>query len=191
MKFIKIVLVFVWMAAFSGLVGAKEGEVITQFKGWIGKNQKGYYLDASGWHYCFSDKGGSCGSKSLTTGRSSCTSNGFDIGASWSPPKVGGMSISGGYNRSWSACNNRSETITCAPNRGYKGRAVVNFSKRWGKIHVVGGENYLTLRSSCPAGWRSDWMGGSGWRCTYVGGSYDRDGYLPEWRGSSCQYNKI
>ena len=96
-----------------------------------------------------------------------------------------------GANHSWTACNIRSETVTCGPNKGYRGRAVINFSERWGKTHVLGGDTYLTLRSSCPAGWRSDWMGGSSWRCTYVGGSYTVEGYLPEWRGSSCQYSKI
>ncbi|HLO95378.1 MAG TPA: hypothetical protein VK195_13780 [Burkholderiaceae bacterium] len=188
MRFIKMLLVFVGIAAFCGISSAGNGDLNTQFRGWIGKDQKGYFLDTSQWHHCWGGQGGSCGSISLSTGNSTCHSQGFDIGGNWAPPQLGGMGIHGGYNRSWTACNNRSETVTCSPNPGWKGRAVINFSKRWGKMHVVGGDNYLTLKSSCPAGWRSDWMGGQRWRCTYTGGSYDRDGYLPEWRGSSCNY---
>lgn len=192
MKFIKIALLFVLVAAYSGLVGATEGTLNTQFWGWVGKNQHGYYLDGSDWHYCFNNSGGSCGTVALTTGHSQCRTTGFNIGGKWAiPTRVGGMEINAGANHSWTACNIRSETVTCGPNKGYKGRAVINFSERWGKTHVLGGDTYLTLRSSCPAGWRSDWMGGSSWRCTYVGGSYTVEGYLPEWRGSSCQYSKI
>src|SRR4051812_7933841 len=122
MKFLKIALLFVAVAS-SAIVSAREGVVNTQFQGWLGKNQHGYIMDHSDWHYCWSDTGGSCGSKSLTTGHSTCHSHGFDIGASWSPPQIGGMGISGSYSRSWTACNNRSETITCSPNKGYRGRA--------------------------------------------------------------------
>lgn len=188
MKFLKIALLFVLVAAYSGLVGATEGTLNTQFGGWIGKSQHGYYLDPSSWAECPSNKGGKCPSLGLTTGRSQCQTTGFNIGGKWKVPGPGGMEINGGANHSWTACNIRSETVTCSPDVGYKGRAVVHFSERWGRMRVLGGDNYLTLRSSCPAGWRSDWMGGSHWRCTYVGGSYDRDGYLPEYRHSACQY---
>ena len=190
MKSMKIAFLFVLMAAYSGLAGAQQ--LNTQFWGWIGKDQHGYYLDGSSWHYCFSDRGGSCGSVALTTGHSQCRTTGFNIGAKWAiPTKIGGMEINASANHSWSACNIRSETVTCSPKVGWKGRAVINFSERRGKMRVLGAENYLTLRSSCPAGWRSDWMGGPSWRCTYVGGAYTIEGYLPEWRGSSCQYDRI
>ncbi|MFT0175301.1 hypothetical protein ACLKMY_41880, partial [Paraburkholderia mimosarum] len=112
------------------------------------------------------------------------------IGAEWGIPiKIGGMAIKGRINSSWTACNIRSETVTCGPKPGWKGRAVINFSERWGKVHVTGGDDYSSLES-CPAGWRADWQGDMFWLCKYVGGTYDREGYLPEWRGSSCDYQR-
>ncbi|USX26027.1 hypothetical protein NHH73_26250 [Oxalobacteraceae bacterium OTU3CINTB1] len=190
MKSIKIVLLFVLMSVFSGMAGAQALD--TRFEGWLGKNQHGYYLDGSEWHYCFGNRGGSCGSVALTTGHSSCRTTGFNIGGKWAiPTRIGGMEVNASANRSWTACNIRSETITCTPNKGYKGRAVINFSERMGRIRVLGAQNYLSIDNDCPAGFRNDWLGGTSWRCTYVGGTYNVDGYLPEWRGSSCQYEKI
>ncbi|NUX59426.1 hypothetical protein [Paraburkholderia youngii] len=189
-KKILILLIAAWLDLYNGPVSAQT--LNTQFLGWIGKSQHGYSLDGSDWHYCFGGSGGSCGTVALTTGHSSCHTTSFNIGAQWGIPiKIGSMAIDVGINKSWTACNIRSETVTCGPNPGWKGRAVINFSERWGKVHVIGADNYLTLQSSCPAGWRSDWMGGWSWRCTYVGGAYDREGYLPEWRGSSCNYQRI
>ncbi|WP_156369584.1 hypothetical protein [Duganella sp. Leaf126] len=189
MKSIKYV-VLLWMAALCGLAGAQS--LNTQFQGWLGKNQHGYYLDGSEWHYCFSNQGGSCGSVGLTTGHSSCHTTGFNIGGKWAiPTRIGGMEINASANRSWTACNIRSETITCSPNKGYKGRAVINFSERYGRLRVTGGDTYLTIDNDCPDKWRADWLGGTSWRCVYVGGTYDTDGYLPEWRGSSCDYERI
>ena len=189
MKLLKTNLLFFCLLIFGSYAGAQT--LNTQFEGWIGKNQQGFFLDTSEWHYCFNSAGGNCGSVALTTGASTCHSQGFDIGGAWSPPKIIGLGIAGDYNRSWTACNSRSETISCSPNVGYKGRATVNFSQRWGTERVLGASNYLTSRASCPAGFRLDWLGGPSWRCTYVGGSYTKDGYLPEWRGSSCDYQKI
>lgn len=191
MKFIKIALLFAALAALSGFASAKEGVLNTQFQGWLGKNQHGYYLDPSSWAECSSTQGGSCPTVSRSTGHSQCRTQGFDIGGNWAPPQLGGMGIAGGYSKSWSACNTRSETVSCTPAVHYKGRAVIHFSQRWGREKVLGGDNYLTLRSSCPGGWRSDWMGGSSWRCTYVGGSYTRDGYLPEYRNAACEYQHL
>ena len=97
MKFLKIALLFVLVAAYSGLVGATEGTLNTQFWGWVGKNQHGYYLDGSDWHYCFNNKGGSCGTVALTTGHSQCRTTGFNIGGKWAiPTRVGGMEINAG-----------------------------------------------------------------------------------------------
>lgn len=190
-KFAKIVLSSICLSvvAFSCHAG---GELNTRFEGWLGKNQKGHYLDTSNWHYCFNNEGGSCGSVALNTGSSTCHTTGFNIGTKWAvPTRVGGLEINSGFNKSWTACNVRSETVTCSPNRGWKGRAVINFSERWGRVRVLGGETYFQRSSQCPAGWKSEWMGGPSWRCTYTGGQYTRDGYLPEWRGSSCNYQRI
>ena len=183
---IKIAL-FVLMAAGSGVAGAEE-MLNTQFGGWIGRNQHGYIMDPSTWHHCFSKWGGGCGTVGKTTGSSDCRTTGFNIGAKWAiPTRIGGMEVNASANRSWTACNIRSETVTCSPNVGYKGRAVVNFSARFGKMHVVGGTTHYTAFPNCAAGWKTERIG-RGWRCTYVGGKYTVEGYLPEWRGSSCQY---
>ncbi|NVH78031.1 hypothetical protein FSB08_37590 [Paraburkholderia sp. JPY432] len=188
-KKILILLIAAWLDVYNSPVSAQT--LNTQFLGWIGKNQHGYYLDESDWHYCFGGSGGSCGTVALTTGHSSCHTTGFTVGAKWKIPiKIGGMEIDVGINKSWTACNIRSETVTCDPNPGWKGRAVINFSERWGKVHVTGGDDYPSL-GSCPAGCRADWQGDMFWLCTYVGGAYDREGYLPEWRGSSCNYQRI
>lgn len=179
------------LAAFSCY--ATDGEVHTRFEGWLGKNQKGHYLDTSNWHYCFNNDGGSCGSVALNTGSSTCHSRGFNIGTKWAiPTRIGGLEINSGWNQSWTACNVRSETVTCSPNRGWKGRAVINFSERWGRVRVTGGDTYFSYGgNNCAAGWKGQWESGASWRCTYSDGQYSRDGYLPEWRGSSCGYQRI
>lgn len=192
MKFAKLALLSAGLTMVALSAYASDGELKTQFLGWIGKNQRGYYLDTSEWHYCFSNSGGSCGTVALTTGHSTCHTSGFNLGGKWAiPTKIGGLEINTSLNQSWTACNIRSETVTCGPNRGYKGRAVINFSERWGKLRVTGGDTYLTNRGSCPAGWKLDWLGSTLWRCTYNGGTYTKEGYLPEWRGSSCNYERI
>ena len=192
MRAIKKVLFPLLLLGLASVSFAGDDVIYTESGGWIGKKQKGHYLDGSSWHYCFNDRGGSCGSVSLTTGHSACKSRGFNISNSFTlPQKIGGMDIGLGYNQSWTACNNRSETVTCSPNRGWKGRAVINFSERWGRLRVVGGSTYFQNKPNCPDGWKSEWMGWSSWRCKYNGGRYSRDGYLPEWRGSSCNYKRI
>lgn len=190
MKFIKIALLFVWMAAVSGVVSAQT--LNTKFGGWIGKKQHGYILDPSSYVYCFGNNGGECATIGKMTGNSDCKTTGFNIGAKWAiPTKIGSMEINASANKSWTACNLRSETVSCKPNKGYKGRAVINFSERYGKIAVRGGQAYFNIDNYCAAGWKPEWMGGTSWRCNYVGGKYTVKGYLPEWRGSSCQYKKI
>lgn len=193
MKLTKIVLssVCLSLAAFSCY--AADGVANTRFEGWLGKNQKGHFLDTSNWHYCFNNNGGNCGSVSLNTGSSTCHTTGFNIGTKWNvPTKIGGLEINSGFNKSWTACNVRSETVTCSPNRGWKGRAAINFSERWGRARVLGGDTYFVYGgNNCAAGWTGKWERGSSWRCTYTGGQYSSDGYLPEWRGSSCNYQRI
>jgi len=193
MKLTKIVLssVCLSLAAFSCY--ANDGVVNTRFEGWLGKKQKGHFLDTSDWHYCFNNNGGSCGSVSLNTGSSTCHTTGFGIGTKWAiPTRIGGLEINSGFNKSWTACNVRSETVTCSPNRGWKGRAAINFSERWGRVRVTGGDTYFAFGgNNCASGWTGKWESGSSWRCTYTGGQYSRDGYLPEWRGSSCDYARI
>lgn len=183
------------MLLFSGAAAADPvTQLRTTFSGWLGKQQQSSYIDGSEWHYCFGTQGGSCGSVALTTGGSACVSRGFGIAYRWLVPiKIGSMDISGGYNQSWMACNTRSETVTCSPNKGWKGRAAIILSQRIGRVNVVGGDPdfYVTLKSSCPAAWKSNWEGGEHWSCRYDGGTYSRDGYLPEWRGSTCDYERI
>jgi hypothetical protein len=189
---INVVLFSLVLCLFSGAAAAQQ--LRTTFGGWIGKQQRSEYIDGSDWHYCFSNRGGSCGAVALTTGHNTCVTRGFNIGLKWSvPTRVGSMEINGGYNQSWSACNVRQETVTCSPKPGWKGRAAIIFSERVGRVNVVGGDPdyYVTLESSCPAGWKSNWEGGYGWSCRYNGGTYSRHGYLPEWRGSTCDYERI
>jgi hypothetical protein len=177
---------------FSGAAAAQQ--LKTTFGGWVGKQQRSEFIDGSDWHYCFSNQGGACGSVALTTGHSSCVTRGFNIGIKWAVPvKVGSLEVNGGYNNSWTACNIRSETVTCSPKPGWKGRAAIIISERIGTVNVVGGDPdfYTTLSSSCPTGWKSNWEGGQRWSCRYDGGTYSKDGYLPEWRGSTCDYERI
>lgn len=182
-------------AAASVLLISSAGaaQLATRFDGWVGKQQRSQFIDASSWHYCYSNQGGSCGSVALTTGHSACVTRGFNIGTKWAiPTRIGGLEMNSGYNNSWTACNIRSETVTCSPNVGWHGRAAILFSERVANITVTGGDPdyYVTQNSSCPSGWTSRWDGGSRWSCRYTGFKGTVSGYYPEWRGSTCDYQR-
>jgi hypothetical protein len=171
----------------------------TQFKGWNGKQQRSSFLNTSTWHSCFNDRGGSCGSTSMTTGSSSCTTTGFDVGGGFDLPiKIPGLNVYGGFNKSWTACNVKSETITCSPNRGWKGRAAVLFSQRVGTLRMTGGnprEYRGKWNENCARGYRKS-LKASGvgtiqvYTCTFRD-QFETRGYLPEFRTHTCDYKRI
>jgi len=95
-------------------------------------------IDASGWHHCpRNTRGGNCGRRALRTGSSHCRGQGYSFGIDFEFPGqlvslIGGkgFKLKGGRNYSWTTCNTRAESISCSPNRGYKGRAEIFRNKR-------------------------------------------------------------
>jgi len=95
-------------------------------------------VDYSGWHHCpRNQRGGSCGSRALRTGSSRCSGHGYSFGVdfefpgqlvSWMGGK--GFKLKGGRSYNWTTCNTRSESVTCSPNKGYRGRAEIFRVKR-------------------------------------------------------------
>lgn len=173
------------------------------FQGWVGKRQKDQINDYSGWHACYSNRGGSCGSRSLTTGSSRCTSWGVGFGLDFEPKykQFSGLKIKTGGTRTWSSCTTRSETVTCSPNVGYKGRSEIVTTARWGKMRVAGVKNYNNERqyykNQCKTGYRETFNGT--FRCGAKGSStcqrrtctktvHNREAYWPEKKWSRCRY---
>jgi hypothetical protein len=174
-----------------------EAKYKTQFAGWNGKQQRSQFIDASGWHACYNSNGGSCGSRSLTTGTSACITRGFSIGGDFDVSRaIGGMKIKADYKQQWTSCNTRAETITCSPKPGWKGRAAVLFGERVGTLRVVGTHipRYDTWGKTCARGYWADRGrdpdAGTA-QCVWDNQSWTTSGYLPEFRYSTCDYQRI
>jgi hypothetical protein len=141
-------IIFNILFALMVLGGATNGYANTHntktwFKGWIGKRQRDKIQEYSGWHACYSNRGGSCGSRSLTTGSSRCVSWGVNFVLDFEPAEiVSGLKIGISSSRSWSSCASRSEIITCSPKPGWKGRAEIVTTARYGKVAVRGKRKY-------------------------------------------------
>lgn len=192
----------VLLIQFPQAAKAGEPEVRNWFYGWVGHKQSDNYLDVGSWHYCYGTGGGSCGSVSLSVGKSKCTSWGVNLGISYTLAQIiPGLSFSVSASKGWSACNTRSETIGCSPNKGWKGRPEVIATARYGTMRFQGTKDY-TYRSknwdealhACdkPGYWRADIYSKSGKyeaQCKTV--IDEVKAYWPEKRWTQCGYRRI
>ncbi|MBB3801562.1 hypothetical protein FHR47_001810 [Xanthomonas arboricola] len=192
-KFLPVVL-----ASLTTIGMAQAAELTTSFQGWLGKNQKSEFVDASRWASCYNNGGGECVVVSLTSGTSQCYEQSFDMGVGYELPAPGGwgpFSLSGSKGYSWSSCHERSETTQCQPKPGFKGRAAVLMGERWGTLKATGGKPYrYDHDGTCPQHWSHTARAGFKFlisQCEYSGGTFTKDGYLPEFENLTCDYEKI
>ena len=158
-----------------------------------GNTTKVKTMDASGWHVCGSNQtGGSCGSRSISTGKSGCKSVSVSAGTSFSLNgfNIAGLSFDGGYSSSWSACNTRSETITCSPDKGYKGRAQIMMRIRYGQKKYKRSGGYYRKGGTCDVGYVRDTVNGLP-MCVASGRWVYVSGYWPYQRYSTCWYQAL
>lgn len=195
----KYVLFFIFCITSS--MNASAQVYKTQFLGWVGKQQQSRFVDGSVFHVCYNNSGGQCGNIALTTGKSTCFTRGFNLGVSgtqgakWElPVAVPGLQLSGQVTVQWQACNIRQETITCSPNPGWKGQAAILVGDRVGRTKITGVQNNTVASrdgKTCPRGFVLKWLGKSGYACNWNGGTWEAEGYLPEFRYSTCNYQRI
>lgn len=167
----------------------------------VGSLKETRTLDYSGWHRCPNGtaSGGSCGSRSLTTGNNRCQSHSVQVGFDFELFKLSdahpGLKFKTGYSTSWSVCNSRSESIRCEPNEGYQGRVEVRMEIRDGVKRFTNEEIKLyrpATRGRCS--WGARWRAVRGnWKGQCINGkvSGTKSGEWPSTRFSQCIYRRI
>lgn len=181
-------------------IGSAHAQTIhDNFQQWLGHQQKASYVNISKDAVaCLRGGGGACPQRQETSGTSQCVEQSFNIGASWEPPIPpvwGAFSLSGGGGKSWSACHERAESLTCQPDPGFEGRAANWVGERIGRIKMISAKTYSVPGqfAACPSHFTaSDFSGKWGRRtlCTFNGAGQTVDGYLPEFERQICLYTK-
>ncbi|CAD1791475.1 MULTISPECIES: hypothetical protein [Xanthomonas] len=182
-------------------IGSAQAQTIKDnFQQWLGHQQKAYYVNKStNAIACPRGGGGACIQGQETSGTSQCVEQSFNIGASWEPPIPpvwGAFSLSGGGGKSWSACHERSESVTCQPDHGFEGRAANWVGERMGRIKMISAKTYRVAGqfAACPPHFTASDFSGKWGRftlCTFNGAGQTVDGYLPEFERQICLYTPI
>ncbi len=175
---------------------ASATHVSNNFTGWVGHDQKAFYLNPSSWASC--NTGEICGTIEATVGTSQCREQSFSVGASFEPPipqTWGVFSLGGSGGMAWSTCHERSETFTCTSSHGIQVRGVEHLQERVGTIKLTGGTpNEVRVRAdqACPAHWQFTQYigtrGGNQKQCIYNNHGDTVTGYLPEFQRLKCDW---